>query len=141
MRPRSMRRTLAALALGAAVACGGDKATGPKAGTLQVVLTRPNSAGPEGALLFSLTGPGAPANPVPGAGLTFWGQPFSGATPVNVLVTGTLANGQTVLTFSVDDVNKVAQYSAAITEIAADTAPYPITNFAGGSGYVLTVKK
>jgi len=140
MSPRIMR-TLAALALVAAAACGGDKTTGPKAGTLQVVLTRPSSAGPEGALLFTLSGPTAPANPVPGAGLTFWGQPFTGGNPLNVLITGTLSNGQTVLTFHVNDVNQVAQYSAAITQVAADTAPYPVTNFAGGSGYVLTVKK
>jgi hypothetical protein len=141
MTTRTVKRSLAALALAAAAACGGDKATGPKAGTLQVVLTRPNTAGPEGALLFTLSGPTAPASPVAGAGLTFWGQPFTGGNPVNVLVTGALANGQTVLTFSVDDVNKVAQYSAAITQVAADTAPYPVTNFAGGSGYLLTVKK
>jgi hypothetical protein len=136
-----VRRALAVLVVGAAAACGGDKTTGPRAGTLKVLLVRPAGAGPEGAILFTLSGPTAPSTPVPGAGLAFWGPPFGGGNPVRVLLTGSLTNGQTLLTFSVNDVNQVAQYSANILQVAADTAPYPLTNSGGGLGYALTVKK
>jgi hypothetical protein len=136
---RSLRRALAAAVVAAAAACGGDKTVGPVAGTLKVVLTRPGGAGPEGAILFSLSGPAAPASPAAGSGLAFWGQAFSGAVPVKVMLTGPLANGQTLLTFSVNDVSKAAQYTATIVQVAADTAPYPLVSTA--AGYSLSVTK
>ena len=140
-RPRR-RAALLALVLAGVAACL-DGAESP-AGTLRVVLTKPPGA--DGAIMFTLAGPGgagAPATPGAGAGLVFWGAPFAGATapPVKVLLTGALANGQTILTFAVNDVTKASQYSATILQVAADDGTYAQRNVGAGSGYVLTVTR
>lgn len=137
MRWPLRRAALLTLVLVGAVAC--LDSSEPVAGTLQVVLTKP--AGADGAIMFTLAGPDAPALAFAGAGLLFWGPPFAGANPVKVLLTGALANGQTILTFAVNDVNRASQYSATILQVAADDGTYAQRNVGVSSGYALTVTR
>jgi len=130
------RGALLALVLAGVAACL-DGSESP-AGTLRVVLTKP--AGADGAIMFTLAGPRAPATAVPGGGLVFWGSPFGGANLVKVLLTGALANGQTILTFNVNDVNRVDEYTATILQVAADGGTYAQRNV-GAGGYAITVTR
>jgi len=135
---RTMRRAaLVTLVLAGAIACLDSNE--PVAGTLRVVLTKPPGA--DGAILFALAGPSAPVTPGAGAGLVLWGAPFAGRTPVKVLLTGSLTNGQTILTFAVNDVNKASQYSASILQVAADDGTYAQRNVGPFSGYALQVTR
>ena len=141
MRRPGRRAALLTLILAGAVAC--LDSSEPVAGTLKVVLTKP--AGADGAIMFTLAGPppSAPGEPSAGAGLVFWGggARFAAANPVKVLLTGTLANGQTILTFAVNDVNKASQYSATILQVAADNGTYAQRNVGVNSGYALQVTR
>jgi hypothetical protein len=140
MNRRMRWMAFAAVVLATAAGCKKDNPTTPATpGTLKVVLTKP--AGVDGAILFTLGGPSAPTTPAAGTGLAFWGSPFSGGTPVKVVLTGTLANGQTILTFGVNDVSKANQYTATILQVAADTATYIMRNVGAGGGYSLSVTK
>lgn len=130
LRPRALAAVLALL-----LACSGDS-TGPVAGTLSVTLTTPNS-GLDGAALIVLSGPAVPSAVSAATGLTLWGVPVTTAT-TKIIVTGTLSAG-TILTLQVDDVRKVAQYSAVLQQVAASSPPYalrrPLT------GYTLSITK
>ena len=137
MKLRHRPATLLTLVIVGVAACL-DSSESP-AGTLRVVLSKP--AGADGAILFTLAGPRAPATAKPGAGLVFWGAPFGAANPVKVLLTGALANGQTILTFNVNDVHRVDEYTATILQVAADGGTYAQRNAGAGSGYALTVTR
>ena len=137
MRRPGRRAALLALILAGAGAC--LDSSEPVAGLLKVVLTKP--AGADGAIMFTLAGPSAPAEPSAAAELVFWGPPFAAANPVKVLLTGTLANGQTILTFAVNDVNKAGQYAATILQVAAGDGTYAQRNVGANSGYALKVTK
>lgn len=137
MRRPGRRPALLTLIFAGVVAC--LDSSEPVAGTLKVVLTKP--AGADGAIMFTLAGPSAPAQPSAGAGLVFWGVRFAAANPVKVLLTGTLANGQTILRFAVNDVNKASQYSATILQVAADDGTYAQRNVGVNGGYILQVTK
>ncbi len=137
---RTRRRVaIVSLLLAGASAC--LDSSEPVFGTLKVVLTKP--AGADGAIMFALTGPSAPATPGAGAGLVLWGTRFGGggANAVKVLLTGPLANGQTIFTFAVNDVNKASQYSATILQVAADDGTYAQRNVSPLSGYALQVTR
>jgi len=111
----ALRRTVVAAAVTLLIACGGD-GTGPTAGTLTVSLTTPNS-GLDGGAVVVLSAPAAPGSVTPAAGLTLWGGPIN-TTNATIALTGTLSTG-TILMLQVDDINKVAQYSATLREVAA----------------------
>jgi hypothetical protein len=111
----ALRRSLATAAVIALVACKGNS-TGPVAGALKVNLTTPNS-GFDGAALLVLSSPVPPSSVTPGAGLALWGGPVA-TTNAKIVLTGTLSTG-TILTLQVDDVNKVAQYTVTIQDVAA----------------------
>jgi hypothetical protein len=130
----ALRRTLAAAAVTLLIACKGDS-TGPTAGTLTVSLTTPNS-GLDGAAIVVLSAPAAPGSVTPAAGLTLWGGPVTAAT-ATIALTGTLSAG-TILTLQVDDINKVAQYSATFQEVAASAGFAVRPSLAG---YSLAVTK
>jgi len=109
-----LRRSLVGTTLTMLAACSGD--TGPTGGILKVTLTTPNR-GLDGAAIVVLSAPVAPGSVTPAAGLTLWGGPVTAAT-ATIALTGTLSAG-TILTLQVDDINKVAQYSATLREVAA----------------------
>lgn len=111
----ALRRSLATAAVIALAACKGNS-TGPVAGALKVNLTTPNS-GFDGAALLVLSSPVPPSSVTPGAGLALWGGPVA-TTNAKIVLTGTLSTG-TILTLQVDDVNKVAQYTVTIQDVAA----------------------
>jgi hypothetical protein len=127
------RRSLATGVAALLLACTGD-GTGPVAGTLKVNLTTPNS-GLDGAAVIVLSGPVAPVNMSSAAGLTVWGAPVTSAIG-KVALTGTLSTG-TILTLTVEDVNKVQQYSATLQQVAA-ASDYRLRQLAG---YSLSVTK
>lgn len=129
-----LRRILAATAVALVVACKGDS-TGPVAGTLKINLTTPNS-GADGAVMLVLSSPVAPTAVAAGAGLALWGAPVT-STSAKVVLTGTLTTG-TIMTLDVDDINKVAQYSVSLQQVAASSGfglRIPLT------GYSATVTK
>jgi hypothetical protein len=130
----ALRRTVAAAAVTLLIACKGD-GTGPTAGTLTVNLTTPNS-GADGAVMLMLTSPVAPSAVTPAAGLALWGSPVT-TTTATIALTGTLSAGP-ILTLQVDDINKVAQYSATLREVAASAGFAVRPSLAG---YSLAVTK
>ncbi len=110
-----------------------DDTTGPVAGTLTVRLTTPG-AGPDGAIMLTIAGPAAITSATAPSGLRVF-HPGFGATATSFAVTGTLAAGP-ILTVSVPDVNQVAQYAAAIQQVAG--TDYQLRALAG---YALTVER
>jgi len=127
------RHALFLVAAALAAACTNEPA-GPQPGTLSVKLTTPNS-GADGAMLFTLTGPAAPANLTAASGDTLWGGPFT--TSANqIVLTGPLASG-TVLTFSVPDVTVSSQYAATVGQVAASSG-YALRSL---SGYSLAITR
>lgn len=132
----SARRLGLGLALLAATAVGltcGDS-SGPVAGPLNVVLTTPNP-GADGAMILTVAGPAA---------LTGVSTPLAGGraftdtlgTTTKIIVTGTLGAG-VIVTIQVEDVGQVANYTAAIQQVAQ--ASYALrTNL---TGYSLSVSR
>jgi len=128
-----LRRVAMAASVGLLLACSGT--TGPVAGTLRVNLADPNN-GQDGALLLVLSAPVVTTSVAVEAGLTLWGAPVTTANATLVL-TGTVSTG-TILTLQVDDINKVAQYSATLQQVASSSdysLRLPL------AGYSLTVTK
>lgn len=123
-----------ATSIGLLLACTGT--TGPVAGTLKVNLTDPNN-GQDGAVLLVLSAPAPPSSVTAGPGLTLWGGPAT-TTNATLVLTGSVASG-TLLTLQVEDINKVAQYSATLQQVASSAnytlRPPPF------AGYSLTVTK
>jgi len=95
-------------------ACSSSDNAGPVPGTLQVVLTSPNTD--DGAVMLQVTGDvdsvSAPA------GLTLY-QAAPSATVVRAIVTGTIASGSTLLTLHVPDVGKASSYTTQLLQVSA----------------------
>jgi hypothetical protein len=130
----ALRRVFAATAVATVIACSGD-GTGPVAGMLTVNLTTPNS-GSDGAVMLILSSPVAPTSVAASAGLALWGAPVT-TTSAKLVLTGTLSTGP-IFTLQVDDVNKVAQYSVALVQVAPSNPQQPLR---GLTGYSATVTK
>ena len=118
------------LVLGA-LSCG-DDGTGPRAGTLEIRLGTPN-AGADGAILFTVTGPAAPASVSASSGLRVFNDSLG--TTTTFAVTGTLPAGP-IARIQVEDVGRAGEYAAAIRQVAA--ADYTLRPLAG---YSLTVAR
>ncbi|MGH7606332.1 MAG: hypothetical protein ACREME_03250 [Gemmatimonadales bacterium] len=130
-----MKRTLILLALAAAVATGvrcGDS-TGPRAGTLIVRLTSPNS-GADSAIVLTITGPAPLTSAAPGPGLALFAQPLGGTT-TRFALTGQLLHNAPILTIGVTDVGAVSQYSGTIRGVAQPD--YQLRTLPGG--YALAI--
>lgn len=130
---RSITRRVALLAVLAGAACSGgdDSPTGPVAGTLNVVLTSPNSD--DGAVMLQITG--AVDSVVVPTGLTAW-QSEPGANVLRAIVTGDLASGGTLLTLRVPDVSKASSYSTQVLQVSSETyAQRPV------GGYSLSLQQ
>ena len=113
-----MRIVRGALCAGMLALMGGlscNDGTGPVAGSLKIELTTPNS-GADGAIVVFVTGPVAPLSAAAPAGLRAFYDSL-GIT-AKLAVTGTLSAG-TILTIGVDDVNRVAEYTATVQQVAA----------------------
>lgn len=107
--------------LGASIGCGGGS-TGPKTGTATVSLITPNTD--DGAVLITLTGPGL-ANLQSGNSVYHVYSRVVSSGEVRALVVGDLTAGPLV-TVTVDDVGKIAQYLGTVTDASArsdDTRP------------------
>ena len=113
---RSLCKLVAAGLLAGALACSKDT-TGPVAGTLKVKLTVTPNSGLDGAALFSVTGPAVPSAVGVGSGFRLFGT--ATGTTSTFAVTGTLSTNSVVMTLTVDDINKVSQYSATMLSVAA----------------------
>jgi hypothetical protein len=124
------RSLLVALLLGGAGSCTND--SGPVAGIVIISLTTPNS-GVDGAILFSVTGPGALTQVTPASGLRVFAQPLG--TTTRFAVTGTLTNGA-ILTLGVPDVGRATQYVATVQDVAASDF-----QLRSRAGYSLTVSR
>jgi len=131
---RTSWKLIAAALLATAVACGKDS-TGPVAGTLKVKLTATPNSGLDGAILFAVTGPVVPSAVGAGSGFRVFGT--AAATTNTFAVTGTLATNSIIMTLTVDDITKVGQYSAVVTQVAS-LSTYTLR---GASGYTLKVTK
>ncbi len=127
-----VRKFLALAALLAAAECS-KNATGPTAGTLFIKLVNRPANPADGAILLTLSGPGAPGNLTAAAGDTVWGGPFNG-TVNKMVITGNITTG-TLASFDVGDVALVGQYVATITQVAS-TSDYSLRLT---SGYTLNV--
>ena len=130
MRP-AVRILLVAAAVAAALTCGND-VVAPVAGELKVNLATPNSG--DGAILISVAGPVALTSVTAPAGLRVFAGPLTGTT-TKFAITGPLTSG-VVLMLGVQDVNKVASYTAGMLQVAATS--YALRSI---SGYSLTVSK
>ena len=131
---RATRKLVVAALIATLAACGGGS-TGPVAGILKVKLAATPNSGLDGAALVSVSGPAIPSSAAAQTGFRLFGTPT--ATTNKFAVTGTLATGAVLFTISVDDINKVAQYTATVQQVAASS------NFAlrSLSGYTLSVTK
>lgn len=114
---RWIRMAVSLGVLAAAPGCGGDKSTGPKAGTATVSLATPNAD--DGAVLLTLTGPGlANVQSASSSYKVYWR--VVSPSEVRAIVVGNLASGA-VLTASVDDVGKIGQYAGTVVEAASQS--------------------
>lgn len=111
-----MSRRLVALGAALALVLGSScRDAGPVAGTLKVKVTLPQTAGTnDAAILFTLTGPVAPAGVTAGAGFQVYHQPL--ATSTKIAVMGPLTNGATLVTLNVDDVRR--SYTGTVEQVA-----------------------
>jgi len=95
-------------------ACSSSDSSGPVPGTLQVVLTSPNTD--DGAVMLEVNGDvdsvSAPA------GYTLY-QAAPSATVVRAIVTGSIASGGTLLTLHVPDVGKASSYATQLLQVSA----------------------
>lgn len=126
-----VRVVLLAMAVAGALSCG-DDGTGPRAGTLAVHLATPH-AGADGAILFTVASPTAPAAASAPAGLRIFYDSLGATT--TFAVTGTLPAG-IIAHIQVEDVSRAGEYSAAIQQVAA--ADYSLRAL---TGYSLTVAR
>ncbi|HET7791577.1 MAG TPA: hypothetical protein VFK78_12355 [Gemmatimonadales bacterium] len=131
---RGVRMLLAALALAGVAGCKSDGISGPVSGNLKIKLTTPNVG--DGAVMFTLTGPVAITDTASGASARVFAGPLGGLT-TKFIVTGTLANGATIMTVGVVDVNKVAEYTATIQQVAVSSDH----SLRALSGYKLSVTR
>jgi hypothetical protein len=113
---RATTKLVIAALIATLAACGGGS-TGPVAGILKVKLSATPNSGSDGAILLSVSGPAVPSGASAQTGFRLFGTPS--ATTNKFAVTGTLATGAILFTISVDDINKVGQYSAAAQQVAA----------------------
>lgn len=131
MTPAARRVALGLLlAVPFGVTCGGD-GTGPVGGTLAVRLATP-TADPDGAILFTVSGPAGVTGASAPPGLRVFTDSL-GSTTVTFAVTGALSAGR-ILTLEVGDVNQASRYAATVLQVAApDYRLRPL------AGYSLTV--
>ncbi|HXV91095.1 MAG TPA: hypothetical protein VD707_06970 [Gemmatimonadales bacterium] len=127
---RAPRMLLAAVIAGA-LSCG-DEGTGSRAGMLEILLATPN-AGADGAILFTVVGPAAPAAASAPTGLRVFHDSLG--TVTTFAVTGTLPAG-TIARILVDDPGRAGEYTAVVQQVAA--ADYTLRPLAG---YTLTVAR
>jgi hypothetical protein len=93
------------------LSCSGDD-TGPASGTLDIQLTSPNSD--DGAVLLTIAGgPVESVEPLVGGAYTAKVDDNT----MRVVVTGNLTS-TTIARLHINDMNQVARYSAAITQVA-----------------------
>jgi hypothetical protein len=127
-----MKRVLSLLVVALAAAGAGScgDGTGPVAGVLTVSLAT-LSPGADGAILLTVTGPGALTSVTAAPGL----RVFSGTlgTTTKLAVTGPLANG-VILRIGVPDTRRASQYVATIQNVAGNDY-----SLRGSVGYLLTV--
>jgi hypothetical protein len=102
------------------------------AGILTLSLVTPNP-GADGAVLLTVTGPGALTSVTAANGLRVFSQTLAATN--HFAVTGPLPNGA-ILTIGVSDVNRVGDYTATIQDVAA--SDYTLRSLAG---YSLTIAK
>jgi hypothetical protein len=119
---------LFAAMIAGALSCGDG--TGSRAGMLEILLATPN-AGADGAILFTVTGPAAPAAASAPTGLRVFHDSLGVVT--TLAVTGTLPAG-IIARILVDDVGRAGEYTAVVQQVAA--ADYTLRPLAG---YSLTV--
>ena len=130
---KTVRRALCAGALVFMAGLSCNDASGPVAGSLKISLTTPNS-GADGAIVVFVTAPVAPVSAAAPAGLRVFYDSL-GMT-AKFAVTGTLSAG-TILTIGVDDVGRVAEYTATVQQVA--DASYQLRPSL--AGYALAVTK
>lgn len=128
-----MRRVWECLAILLVLAGAGScrDVTNP-AGVLTLSLVTPNP-GADGAVLLTVTGPGALTSVTAANGLRVFSQALAATN--HFAVTGPLPNGA-ILTIGVSDVNRVGDYQATIQDVAA--SDYTLRSLAG---YSLTVSR
>lgn len=117
-----------------ALSCGDDDGMKSGPGTLRIVLTAP-AANADSAILFTITGPAAPASATAGAGLRLFQSSGGGASARYALI-GPLANGATILTLDVQDVSAVAQYQGTVDGVAQPNYQLRALN-----GYALAITR
>ncbi len=128
---RMLRGTALLLSLSALACSGSDSPSGPVPGTLDVVLSSPNSD--DGAVMFQVVGV-VDSVEVP-AGLNSW-QNDAGSNVLRVIVSGNLASGSTLLTLHVPDVAKSSSYSLLVQQVSSETyAQRPV------GGYSLSLQQ
>lgn len=125
---------IAACASLLAMNCGDDPPTASGPGTLLVRLTAP-AANADSAIEFTISGPAPLTSVTAGTGLRLFQQPLGGTT-TGFALTGSLANGATILTIGVPDVGAFSQYSGSIQGVAQ--ANYQLRAL---NGYALAVTR
>lgn len=133
MRRVCMLLALAGLLFGAACADAPTGTGGPRAGTLIVRLTTPQTD--DGAVLFELSGPPIESVAAVNASLRLFTRRTNDATVVGAVV-GAVTNG-TVVTLRVPDVGAAPRYTARVLEVAGRDNVLR----ASLTGYALTVDR
>jgi hypothetical protein len=116
------------------VNCGDDPPTVSGPGMLLVRLTAP-AANADSAIEFTITGPAPLISVTAGTGLRLFQQPLGGTT-TGFALTGSLANGATILTIGVPDVGAFSQYSGSIQGVAQANYQLRVLN-----GYALALTR
>ncbi len=116
------------------LSCGGDGPTDTGPGVLKVRLTSP-AANADSAIVFTIAGPAPLTSVTVGTGLRLFQQPLGGTT-TRFALTGSLANGATILTIGVADIGAFSQYSGSVNGVAQ--ANYQLRALAG---YALAVTR
>lgn len=116
------------------LSCGGDGPTETGPGTLKIRLTAP-AANADSAIVFTITGPAPLTSATVGTGLRLFQQPLGGTT-TRFALTGSLANGATILTIGVADIGAFSQYSGTVDGVSR--ANYQLRALAG---YALAVTR
>lgn len=115
------------------LSCGdGPTDTGP--GLLKVRLTSP-PANADSAIVLTIAGPAPLTSVTVGTGLRLFQQPLGGTT-TRFALTGSLANGATILTIGVADIGAFSQYSGSVDGVAQ--ANYQLRLLAG---YALAITR
>ena len=116
------------------VNCGDDGPTLSGPGTLKVRLTAP-AANADSAIQFTIIGPAPLTSVTAGTGLRLFQQPLGGTT-TRLALTGSLANGATILTIGVPDVGAFSEYSGTIEGVAQANYQLRVLN-----GYALALTR